>query len=278
MFGSQGVLFVRPVSAQLTHDVDYFSKMDPLIVLTHNGNRQKSNVCYNGGKHPFWQDQFDFNVSTQDMIFAEIFDHNTFESNQPVATAEIQVSQVINMGGSSDTCIPLFWKGKPAGNLKLNVQFTPAGGQMGMGGQFGMGYQQQTTYVQPQQTYIQPQQTYVQPQTTYVQPQTTYVQPQPTYVQPQTTYVQPQTTYIQPQPTYVQPQTTYIQPQQTYIQPQPTYVQPQTTYVQQGYVQGGYPQQQTVYTQQVQQPPVVIEEIIYEQPRHHHHHHNNNFW
>ena len=254
---SNGILYIRPVGAQLTHDTDLFMKMDPYCVFINGGYRVKTSTCYNGGKKPYWNEQIELNANSQDRVTIEIWDHEVVGSNNVIGLGELQVSKVIAMGGNYNDFVPLFYHGKPAGNLSVSASFVQKG-----------GFQQQQGFVQ-QQAYVQPQQNFVQQQPTYIQPQQGFVQQQ-AYVQPQQTYVQPQQTFVQQQPTFI-PQQTYVQPQQTFVQQQPTFI-PQPQFQQQAFIQ------QPVYTQpQVilqPQPTVVVEEVFFEKPHHHHHHHH----
>jgi hypothetical protein len=222
---SFGSLFIRPVYAQLTHDTDFFSKMSPFIIFANGGQRVKSSVSHGGGKNPKWNDQIQISASSQDRILIELFDHHTFTSNEVVAVGELFVSKVVSMGGNYQDYIPLFYKGKPAGTIMIqaqysgqqqqqqmgmNTQMNMGGTQIGMtvgGTQMGMNMGMQPTYVQtqmPQQTFVQtqmPQQTFVQtqmPQQTVIQqngfgqvgfPQKTFVQTQPTIIQQKPTFI-----------------------------------------------------------------------------------------
>jgi len=276
--GGYGLLFIRPINAQITHSIDWFEKMDPFILFNANGSQQRTQTCFNGNKRPYWSDQLEFNVGQNDVVTFQIFDHNTFERNQIVANGEIKVSEVVAMGGSEQTQVPIYHHGHPSGVLNVVLQYKSTTGgsypqQQGLqqgfqqpGYQQG-GFQQQGGY---QQGGFQQQGVYQQggyPQQQGYGQQGGYqqggFQQQGGYPQPQTTT----TTVIQGQPGFGQQG--FGQP--GYGQPgfgQPGFVhQPgvQVTYQQQGYTQPG----QTT----------VVEEIIYEnQGGHHHHHHHRDDW
>ena len=53
-----GILTVKPQKAELTHDVDWLSKMDPYVTLILGGQKVKSSVCKEGGKKPHWKESW----------------------------------------------------------------------------------------------------------------------------------------------------------------------------------------------------------------------------
>jgi len=255
----QGGLFITPIGAQLTHDADFFSKMDPFITFrASDGAKCQSQVCYGGGKKPHWNETLEINVSSQDTVNIEIWDHNTFSSNEPVATGHLQVGQIVALGGQYQDYVPLFYKGQPAGDLQCQWKFMGAQGQQQGFGQQSFGQQQYPQQGYPQQGY--PQQGY-----------------------PQQGY--PQQGY--PQQGY--PQQGY--PQQTVVE---EVIVQQPGFGNQGFGQPGFGNQGFVEEVIVQQPhhhhhqqqqvveeviigpggQTVVEEII-TQPQHHHHHQNN---
>jgi hypothetical protein len=120
----EGTLTIRPVSAQITHDTDFFSKMDPFVVFIHGQERHKTHTCKGGGKHPKWNDYININVSTQDNIFIEIWDDDTFSKNKLIAVGEIHVSKIAQVGRLEEW-INIFYDKKSAGTLMLEATYTP---------------------------------------------------------------------------------------------------------------------------------------------------------
>jgi len=69
-----GKLHVYPQRAELTHDVDTFSKMDPYCIV-HLGNWQRqTKVNSGGGKKPFWTCELIFDRTIESMIVIKVMD------------------------------------------------------------------------------------------------------------------------------------------------------------------------------------------------------------
>jgi len=279
--GANGLLLLRPINAEITHDVDWFEKMDPLIIFNHNGQQVRSSTCFNGGKRPYWSDQLEFQVSQNDIITLTIYDHNTFERNQVVANGEIQLSKVFAMGGNLQDSIPIYHHNHPSGVINIYFEYKGAtGGFQQQGFQQG-GFQQpgiqQGGFQQQgfqQGGFQQPgfqQQGFVQTQPTYQQGG--FQQPGVQVQYTQGGFQQPglqQGGFVQTQPTYQQGG--FQQPgfqQGGFQQPGVQVQYSQGGFQQPGFQQGGFVQPGTT---------VIEEKIIYEEGHHHHHHHHNNNW
>lgn len=268
-----GALFITPNHAHLTHNTDFFTKMDPFIIFfSPSGQKVQTQVCYGGGKKPHWNEQVELSVQTTDRITIEIWDHHTFTSNESVAVGHLNVSKVLSMGGSFKDHIPLFWKGAPAGELTLSCNFVPTSTNMGIN--VGPTYfpQQQVTETINIREGMTNYGGYPQPQ---MQETVTIREGMGNYGG----YPQPQVTekvtiregmgnyggYLQPQ---TQETVTIRENYGGYYQPQMT----ETVTVTENMYGGGFPQQMQVY--QNQAPGFVVEEVIIQKPHHGHHHHH----
>jgi hypothetical protein len=120
----EGTVTIRPVSAQITHDTDLFSKMDPFCVFIVGQQRHKTHTAKGAGKHPKWTDYITLNVHTQDNIFVEIWDDDTFSQNKLIAVGEIHVSKIAQVGRIEEW-INLSYDKKNAGTLMLEATYTP---------------------------------------------------------------------------------------------------------------------------------------------------------
>jgi len=278
-----GSIICKPISAKLQHDTDWFTKMAPYVVFIIGTQRNKSRVCKGGGKTPTWTDTLTLQRTTEDVLYFEIWDDETFGKNELVAVGEYPVSKLLTaFGYHTNEWVPLYYNKRPAGHINLDLTFQSnnmAGGGIQVGTQQGQFVQQNQFGMQQNQFGTQQNQFGMQQNQFGMQqktmPQTvTTIQQQPlgtTVIQqqPLTTVVQqPQvqtTTVVQQQPMQTtlvqqQPLTTVVQ-QQPLIQSQPL----QTTVVQQqpmmmtnsaGY--GMQPQyQQTQYQQTQYQQPMM---------------------
>ena len=112
------------VSAELTHDVDLFCKMDPYLLIDYNGVQQRTKVCRDGGKTPIWDETFEIPLqSVSDEIQFHIRDDDLIGS-ELVAVASIKASAFCFNGGTRDY-FSVEYEGRPAGKLLLQTHFTP---------------------------------------------------------------------------------------------------------------------------------------------------------
>jgi Ca2+-dependent lipid-binding protein len=64
------VIKVTCISAQLTHDTEMFSNMDPYVVVQCGSEKRKTRTHQEGGKRPQWNDSFSFaNPKSQQLKF-----------------------------------------------------------------------------------------------------------------------------------------------------------------------------------------------------------------
>jgi Ca2+-dependent lipid-binding protein len=64
--------------ADLLHDTDLLTKMDPYLVLMNSSQRRQSAVKGSAGKHPQWQDTFDFPITGDHILRVQVWDKDTF--------------------------------------------------------------------------------------------------------------------------------------------------------------------------------------------------------
>jgi len=254
-----GSLMIRPLSAKLTKDTEFFGKMDPYCKFILGSSVLKSQVSKDGGKNPNWSDQISMRRNLEDIIVVEVWD-SALGKDEFIGSGEIAFNSLLQNKNHFSNWVELRREGKNTGMILLEIDFVPdqtmLGKQQPMGMQAGLqqqpistqsGYSQQPSYQQQQQqpTYQQSgyqQSGYQQPtgyqQTTSYQQPTSYGQPtsyQSTGQQQSTGYSQP-SGYQQPglQQGLQQGQQTYgQQPYTTGLQQQ----QPQQFYGQPGYQQ-----------------------------------------
>ena len=53
-------LIVKPISAMLTKDTDFFGKSDPYVVCQISGEKKRTKTHKGGGKKPQWMDTLTF--------------------------------------------------------------------------------------------------------------------------------------------------------------------------------------------------------------------------
>ena len=131
-----GSLIVKPISAKLTYDTQYFGKMDCYCKLTVGGETFKTNSAHDQGKTPNWQESFSFNINQgESLLEVQIFDKDHASSDDYVGTAHIDLRDIFQRGNVSQN-FPVSRENKEAGHVFIVLEFHPSGGQGNqMGGQ-----------------------------------------------------------------------------------------------------------------------------------------------
>mmetsp|Transcript_22784 Transcript_22784/g.19803 ORF Transcript_22784/g.19803 Transcript_22784/m.19803 type:complete len:100 (-) Transcript_22784:104-403(-) len=96
--------------------------MDPYCVLLCNDQRVKTKVCKKGGKNPKWSETFILNASTEHVITIRIRDKEAFAKDELIAEGQLPVLKIAQLGKIGEW-VPVFYKGKPAGNVLIEATF-----------------------------------------------------------------------------------------------------------------------------------------------------------
>jgi len=141
-----GILFLKPLQAELTHTTEgIIGKMDPYIVFTLGNQKVKTSVCKNGAGKPFWSDVITLNKTSGDeLLFIELWDASIMKDKY-IANCQVSLVNLLQLGHVSQW-IDVFFEGKPAGKLLLDISCQMTGQQQVQTGQTGSmqtGIQQQ---------------------------------------------------------------------------------------------------------------------------------------
>jgi C2 domain len=127
-YGQQGgslmgrTLMIRPVAAQLTHRTDFILfKMDPFVEIAIGPNRYKTTVHKNGGKRPQWNETFTHELYGNEGDMSVIVWDQDRRKVDLVGETKINLGQVL-ANGSSSNWYELFWRGKTAGRILINLE------------------------------------------------------------------------------------------------------------------------------------------------------------
>ena len=126
-FGAGGnlsgrTLLIRPVSAQLTHNTEFIKKMDPQVEVTIGTGRYRSSVANHMGKTPQWQDSFTHIISgTERDMAVVVWDMDKATKPDLIGETRVPLQDVFAKGASSNW-YDLFFNGKPAGRLLVNLE------------------------------------------------------------------------------------------------------------------------------------------------------------
>lgn len=161
MFSSNftGNLVVKPLTAKLKKDKDLFTKMDPYVKVILGSQTHRTHTSWNSGKHPGWKDSMNFKRLSEDILTFEVWDKDILSRDDMVGTGTLSVNSIIQSNNRLNEWVPLYYKGKSAGELLVDISFIPdvQTQNVNMGMQYGY---QQPIYQQPmmQNQPIYPQQ------------------------------------------------------------------------------------------------------------------------
>jgi len=136
-----GTFIIRPIEANLTHNTDLLSKMNPYCALKVGGSSFTGQVCKSGGKHPVWNDSITIPATNEQTAIVELMDKDRITKDDSIGGFMLNLQEVASQGQVSKW-YPLSHKNKPAGEILLECIYQPQGGLTG--GQFGsqLGSQQ----------------------------------------------------------------------------------------------------------------------------------------
>lgn len=149
------MLTVNPIEANLTRDTEFLARMDPYCRIYLGGQCQRTQTCFNGSKHPHWNESFRF-TTTDLNLRVEVWDCDTVNDDL-VGAGAVNLAQYLNNGMPTNSIwVDLYYNNRSAGRVLLNVtsggQNFYAGGVMGM----GMGMMAPNTYNPYNQPMNQP--------------------------------------------------------------------------------------------------------------------------
>ncbi len=115
-----GTLIVKPQNARLTHDTEFIIRMDPYCVIKIGSQTQSTAVCESGGKNPNWGIiSLSFHLTSEDVVDVVVWDKDLISKNDLVAQGSLSLQSIISSGINPLLTIPLFYKGKSAGEIYI---------------------------------------------------------------------------------------------------------------------------------------------------------------
>jgi len=116
-----GVLNIKPLEAKLTHDTEIFGKMDPYCEVMIGSEKVKGKTCHGGGKTPTWQDVITVHRKGEPALYIELKDEDPGKDDI-IGVCQVDLTKLSN---HSTNWYPVYYKQKPAGEVKLEIVFTP---------------------------------------------------------------------------------------------------------------------------------------------------------
>jgi hypothetical protein len=122
-----GNVVIKPLTAKLTRNTEFFGKMDPLVKVIIGAHTQRTAVAKRGHKNPGWETELSLRRSFEDIIHFEVWDKDIIKGDL-VGMGDIAFNQIFVLGNKFNGWIPLKYKGKDSGELLVDILFIPDAG------------------------------------------------------------------------------------------------------------------------------------------------------
>ena len=96
--------------------------MDPYCVVTCGTQKNKTRTANNADKSPTWTDTLTFQICGEQMIHVALYDKDTFSKDDYICEGNISLMDVTQTGKASQS-FPLNRKGKPVGDIRVELEF-----------------------------------------------------------------------------------------------------------------------------------------------------------
>ncbi|CAK4631708.1 hypothetical protein LEN26_014820 [Aphanomyces euteiches] len=125
-----GMLSIVVMEGRNLKNMELIGKQDPYCKFEHGGLSKRTKTIDKGGTNPYFgEEQLCFWITAEswvnDMV-VHLFDQDV-GSDDLIGDGSFSVLKPMQVGGQTDTIIPLVNGGKPAGQLVVKLQFYPAG-------------------------------------------------------------------------------------------------------------------------------------------------------
>jgi len=119
------VLIIRPFEAKLTQTTDFFFKMNPYCQFKIGQEKTRSQAHKKGGKAPQWTNTLNLMRDTnEDLLTISVKDQNLLSRNRVIGKGVLNLKDIPTFIPTSQW-VPLFSKGKPIGDLLVEVTVAP---------------------------------------------------------------------------------------------------------------------------------------------------------
>eukprot|EP00826_Nyctotherus_ovalis_P011546 TRINITY_DN12_c0_g1_i13.p2 TRINITY_DN12_c0_g1~~TRINITY_DN12_c0_g1_i13.p2 ORF type:complete len:152 (+),score=20.81 TRINITY_DN12_c0_g1_i13:2-457(+) len=127
-----GKLVVRPTHAKLTRDTEFFGKMDPYVKVQLGERIFRTRIHQEAGKTPSWTDAFQFARKNEVVLHVQVCDEDLI-TDDLVGTGKLSIAEYCTPEEErKKVTVPIYYKGKPAGELFMEIEFEPD--KLGPGG------------------------------------------------------------------------------------------------------------------------------------------------
>jgi len=120
-----GNFIFRPKEANLTHDTNLITRMDPYCVFLVGTDKIETEICKHGGKNPTWNEDIIVPAPEQSMMMVKVMDKDKITSDDHIGSFSLDLKEIESEGFVSKW-YPLFYKNKAAGEILVESEFKPA--------------------------------------------------------------------------------------------------------------------------------------------------------
>ncbi|KAI7871219.1 hypothetical protein BDF14DRAFT_1764471 [Spinellus fusiger] len=105
-------------------------QQSPFAVFIVNGVAKRTRTADRGGRHPLWDDQVNFQLpeGVHTMTVQVLHQNPTTHQNELLGESKVSLENVLKKN-EDDDYFPLWWQGKKAGDIYLELTFYPTTGR-----------------------------------------------------------------------------------------------------------------------------------------------------
>jgi len=119
-----GKLTIRPLAAKLTRDTELFGQMDPYCKIVLGKQKIEGSVCYNGGKHPHWEDTLVLRRINEPECCIELKEKDWLLPDGTIGSCKLNLREVESQQRILKW-FPITYKTKPAGQILIEASYEP---------------------------------------------------------------------------------------------------------------------------------------------------------
>lgn len=97
-----GVLNLKVLSAKLTHDTELFGSMDPFVLVTIGGVKERTKTHIGGGKNPKWGEVLKFKITNENDIMIACYDEESVKKDDLIGNAKMNLEEIKMKGVFKD--------------------------------------------------------------------------------------------------------------------------------------------------------------------------------
>lgn len=121
-FTTTGQLTVRPITATVTKEFSFISKLSAYCLCIMGGFTSKTKVIENCNKTAIWNDIFTYNRGQETEITLQVFNKRLIHKDEMLGECKIRLEEVLIKGRIEDT-YKLWCMGKDAGSINVRIEW-----------------------------------------------------------------------------------------------------------------------------------------------------------